>query len=64
MHASGAGTKLGKGWWEVLGSVGTRVNGELVTLLNGQSGDFPGGPVGRTPVFQCWGQRFDPWSGN
>lgn len=36
------------------------MSGKLVTLLNGQSGDFPDGPVGRIPVFQCWGQRFDP----
>ena len=26
--------------------------------------DFPGGPVAKTPGFQCRGTRFDPWSGN
>ena len=28
------------------------------------SGDFPGGPVGKTPCSQCRGPGFDPWSGN
>ena len=27
-------------------------------------GDFPGGPVVKTPCFQCRGHRFDSWSGN
>ena len=27
-------------------------------------GDFPGGPVVKTPHFQCRGPGFDPWSGN
>ena len=26
--------------------------------------DFPGGPVLKTPHFQCRGHRFHPWSGN
>ena len=26
--------------------------------------DFPGGPVVKTPHFQCRGQVFDPWLGN
>ena len=26
-------------------------------------GDFPGGPVVKTPCFQCRGCRFHPWSG-
>ena len=26
--------------------------------------DFPGGPVVKTPCFQCRGRGFDPWSGN
>ena len=26
--------------------------------------DFPGGPVVKTPCFQCRGLGFDPWSGN
>ena len=28
------------------------------------TGDFPGGPVGKTPCSQCRGPGFDPWSGN
>ena len=27
-------------------------------------GDFPGGPVAKTPSSQCKGHRFDPCSGN
>ena len=27
-------------------------------------GDFPGGPVGKTPHFQCRGHQFSPWCGN
>ena len=27
-------------------------------------GDFPGGPVAKTPRSQCRGPRSDPWSGN
>ena len=27
-------------------------------------GDFPAGPVVKTPLFQCKGCGFDPWSGN
>ena len=27
-------------------------------------GDFPSGPVVKTPSFHCRGCRFDPWSGN
>ena len=26
--------------------------------------DFPGGPVVKTPHFQCMGYRFDPWLKN
>ena len=26
--------------------------------------DFPGGPVVKTPSFQCRGHGFNPWSGN
>ena len=29
-----------------------------------QKGDFPGGPVAKTPRSQCRGPGFDPWSGN
>ena len=30
----------------------------------GYSRDFPGGPVVKTPRFQCRGRGFDPWWGN
>ena len=26
--------------------------------------DFSGGPVAKTLHSQCWGPRFNPWSGN
>ena len=29
-----------------------------------KSWDFPGGPVAKTPRFQCRVPRFNPWSGN
>ena len=28
------------------------------------TGNFPGGPVAKTPKSQCKGTSFDPWSGN
>ena len=28
------------------------------------NGDFPGGPVVKTPRFRCRGHGFHPWSGN
>ena len=31
---------------------------------NSKWGDFPGGPVVKTPYFQCRGRGFDPWLGN
>ena len=30
----------------------------------GEKGDFPGGPVSKTPHSQCRGPGFDPWSQN
>ena len=33
-------------------------------LLKSEGGEFPGGPVVRTPCFHCWGPGFKPWSGN
>ena len=39
----------------------------LLSTLDVQNkafGDFPGGPVVRTPCFHCCGHGFDPWSGN
>ena len=35
-----------------------------VCIKTRSRGDFPGGPVGKTPSSQCRGPRFDPWSGN
>ena len=29
-----------------------------------QPGDFPGGPVVKTPRFHCSRRGFDPWLGN
>ena len=34
------------------------------SLLEMCTQDLPGGPVVKTPSFQCWGHQFDPWSGN
>ena len=49
---------LGKWWWD----------GEVETKKERNSrrdeGDFPGGPLDKTPCFQCRGPEFDPWSGN
>ena len=42
--------------------------GVLVSVLRksraGVKGDFPGGPVVKTPCFQCRGHKFNPWLGN
>ena len=35
----------------------------ILTVLR-LMGEFPGGPVVRTPRFHCRGHGFDPWSGN
>ena len=32
--------------------------------LKNYSGDFPGGPVVKTPCFHCRGRRLDPWLGS
>ena len=37
---------------------------EKMENLKRSLGDFPGGPLGKTPHSQCRGPRFDPWSGN
>ena len=34
------------------------------TKLEMVVGDFPGGPVAKTPSSQCRGLRFNPWLGN
>ena len=36
----------------------------ISALIKGTPGDFPDGPVVKTPRFQCRGSGFDPWSGN
>ena len=41
------------------GHVGT----EKKRIMIRSSKDFPGGPVVKTPRFQCRGRGFDPWSG-
>ena len=33
-------------------------------ILKGSWRDFPGGPVVKSPCFQCRGWGFDPWLGN
>ena len=45
-------------------SLGAEVNVQLRCHLKHEGRDFPGGPVVKTPHFQCGGCRFDPWSGN
>ena len=30
-------------------------------MKNQRIGDFPGGPVAKTPSSQCKGPDFDPW---
>ena len=35
-----------------------------VTRKKTECGDFPGGPVVKTPQFHCRGHGFDPWLGN
>ena len=36
----------------------------MVIIKKNTHGDFPDGPVPKTPHSQCWGPGFDPWSGN
>ena len=36
----------------------------IFKIYNIQYGDFSGGPVAKTPHFQCRGPRFHSWSGN
>jgi len=33
-------------------------------LRKRKAGDFPAGPVVKTPYYQCRGISFKPWSGN
>ena len=40
------------------------INLEKIIYLNYVHGDFPGGPVAKTPSSQCRGPGFNPWSGN
>ena len=40
--------------------LGIRIN----LYFKRDSGDFPGGPVAKTPSLQCRRLRFNPWSGN
>ena len=56
--------------WErgVLFGLGTREDSKISQRkeekLEQVPGDFPGGPVAKTPHSQCRGPRFDPCSGN
>ena len=43
---------------------GREPKGQLLEARKERQGDFPGGPVVKTPHSQCRGPRFDPWSGN
>ena len=36
----------------------------LATSSQHHPRDFPGGPVVKTPCFQSWGYKFNPWLGN
>ena len=38
--------------------------GQIHAKKKKKYGAFPGGPVVKTPRFQCRGHRFDIWSGN
>ena len=35
---------------------------EIKVFKTSDLGDFPGGPVVKTPCFHCLGHGFDPWS--
>ena len=37
---------------------------DLISIQEVRKRDFPGGPVVKTPQFQCRGLRFHPWWGN
>ena len=39
------------------------LDGSTAALQVWSSGNFPGGPVAKTPHLQCRGCGFDPWSG-
>ena len=47
-------------WWPMFLIVLMKVN----AILKWNIGNFPGGPVVKTPCFQWRGCGFDPWSGN
>ena len=49
---------LGKWWWD------GEVEKKKERNSRRDEGDFPGGPLDKTPCFQCRGPEFDPWSGN
>ena len=36
----------------------------IMRIKKENTGDFPGGPVGKTQRSQCRGARFDSWLGN
>lgn len=46
------------------GSLRERETNLTKKVLKQHCWDFPGGPMAKTPGFQCMGPWFDPWSGN
>ena len=40
------------------------LNASIGDWFSKLSQDFPDGPVAKALYSQCWGPRFDPWSGN
>ena len=40
---------------------GKKTNSLNIFFLKWVLGDFPGGPVVKTPPFQCRGREFNPW---
>ena len=44
-------------------SVGSETVDLIIIFKKKIRGDFPGGPVAKTPCSQCRGLRFIPWSG-
>ena len=57
-----AGLHLGPS--QTLPPVSLRLVGPHLYPFKNKTGDFPGGPVVKTPHFHCRGCRFDPLSGN
>ena len=64
-HAPGCGRqKEGGGQWAGIGQSSETVRGEILVFKEILLGDFPGGPVAKTPHSQRGEPGFDSWSGN